>query len=236
MNSIRTLLNNPIYRKDCIIELCTEKKVLHLGFVQHKDLWKEKMQNDDWLHSKIANTAKKLVGIDYLKNEVELIRKKFDYDVYFGNVMKLNKVDISKKFDVIVCGELIEHISNPGLMLDGIKRFMHLNTILIITTPNPWRDLWVKNMYTNNLEINWINPEHVCWYSFQTLKQLLFRYNYKEVHFDYYLHETKEYHDNIESERNENKFKSYLKKILGIDDIKTNKVFNSEGLFFVSKL
>jgi len=51
--------------------------------------------------------------------------------------MKLENVAIEQKFDIIVCGELIEHIENPGLMLDGIKRFMNDDRILIITTPNP---------------------------------------------------------------------------------------------------
>ena len=40
------------------------------------------------------------------------------------------------KFDVIVIGDLIEHLSNPGLMLYRIKKFCDERTKIIITTPN----------------------------------------------------------------------------------------------------
>ena len=73
---------------------------------------------------------------------------------------------------------------------------MNNNSKLIITTPNPWRDLWVHHIFTKNNKENWLNKEHVCWYSYQTLKQLMERYNYKEISYDYYYSEN----NNIEKE------------------------------------
>ena len=34
------------------------------------------------------------------------------------------RFDLNETFDVIIAGEMIEHLSNPGLFLKGIQRFM----------------------------------------------------------------------------------------------------------------
>lgn len=221
-----------IYRKNEILKYCTNKNVLHIGFIQHENMWRDKINEKDWLHSKIMSVSKSVVGIDYLKNEVEIIKKELEIECYYGDATNLSEVKIDKKFDVIVCGELIEHIANPGLMMDGLKRFMNKDSKLIITTPNPWRDLWVNHIFSNNDEKNWLNKEHVSWYSYQTLKQLLERYSYKEVSYDYYYAENDSNEDIIILR----KIKNLIKRIFNIyyenKDIK-NKY---EGLFFVSKI
>jgi len=221
-----------IYRKDEIIKYCTNKKVLHIGFIQHKDMWRNKIKENDWLHGKILKVANHAIGIDYLKDEVEVIKKELDIECYFGDATKLEELKLDEKFDTIICGELIEHISNPGLMLDGLKRFMNSDTKLIITTPNPWRDLWVHHMFTNYNEENWLNKEHVCWYSYETLKQLLQRHGYQEEVYDYYYAENK-IDENISFSR---KVKNMVKKIFNIYYENKNIKNKYEGLFFVTKI
>lgn len=221
-----------IYRKNEIISFCINKRVLHLGFVQHANLRRDKINNDDWLHDKVLKVAKSTVGIDYLKSEVDIIKDELSIECYYGDVTDLNNMNYQSKFDVVICGELIEHLSNPGLMLDGIKRFMNEDTVLIITTPNPWRDLWVSNMYNGITEEKWLNKEHVCWYSFQTLKQLLERHDYSEVKYSYYYSE--------QAIASPTKKINYLKKLIK----NVIKFYNEdksipekyEGLFFVAKV
>lgn len=214
-----------IYRKDEIVRRSEGNTVLHLGFVQHSNLWRKKIEENDWLHSQISKVAKKIVGIDFLKEEVDIIQEELGYEVYFGDVMQLSEVEIDEKFDLIICGELIEHIENAGLMLDGIKRFMHKESQLIITTPNPWRKLWVDKIYEQKDETNWLNKEHVSWYSHQTLKQLLERKNYEEVLYGYYRSES-------ESIAPSGGLRSKLKRLFSRYHI----IKDSEGLFFVTKL
>jgi ubiquinone/menaquinone biosynthesis C-methylase UbiE len=225
---------NKIHRKDEIIRLSTDKKVLHLGFIQHSHLWEIKIKQDDWLHSKLHDVASKLVGVDYLTDEVNEIKEQYCYDVYSADVMYLDDLILSEKFDVIICGELIEHIENPGLMLDGIKRFMHEKSILIITTPNPWRKLWIHNMSSGIMEDKWLNKEHVSWYSFQTLKQLLQRKGYSEVKYQYYTSESNNYAGNRNILiKTFNQIKEFM---LDIYCMKRNSVQNYQGLFFVAAL
>ena len=89
-------------------------------------------------------SASYAVGIDYLKDEVEII-KGAGPRCLFWRCYQPSEVDLQETFDVIVCGELIEHISNPGLMLDGIKDLC-MTSRSYSTTPNPWRDLWIRHI------------------------------------------------------------------------------------------
>ncbi|MCO6499798.1 MAG: methyltransferase domain-containing protein [Vicingus serpentipes] len=218
-----------VFRKDEIIKYCKDKSVLHLGFIQHSEFYEQKIKENDWLHGKIAEVSKKLVGIDYLEKDVNIISEKYGYECYFGDVMDMDGIECSEKFEVIICGELIEHIENPGLMLEGVKRFMDSESILIITTPNPWMDTRIKLIKNGQLEDKWLNKEHVSWFSFETLKQLLDRKKYDITIADYYYGEST--NRIIRSDSFINRVKSiahYFKLIL------TKKRFYN-GLFFVCK-
>lgn len=185
-------LEGVIFRKDYIVERCINKSVLHLGFIQHSHLYKQKIAENDWLHAKIGRVASRLVGIDYLTKTVDEIEDEYGYDVYAGDVMELSTVPLEEYFDVIVCGELIEHIENPGLFLDGVKRFCHKDTEIILTTPNPWSNSRIQLIQSGVLEDQWLNPEHTMWFSFQTMNQLLDRKGYSCILSDYYYAQNKQ--------------------------------------------
>ncbi|MEQ1675572.1 MAG: methyltransferase domain-containing protein [Chitinophagaceae bacterium] len=225
-------MKNPVFRLDEIMRLCTGKTVLHLGYVQHSHLYEKLIAEDIWVHSGIAKVATQITGIDYLEKDVEIIKNKYGYEGYFGDANHLENVPLNRQFDVIVCGELIEHITNPGLMLEGIKRFMHKDSVLIITTPNPWGRDFIKKVGNGEAEQSWINPEHICWYSHFTLKNTLIRHGYTEVKYDYYF--------GFETEK---QFFSVTPGILApLKNLKrkwsvaNTKTQNQLGLFFISRL
>jgi SAM-dependent methyltransferase len=219
-----------IFRKDKIVEMCRDKTVLHLGFIQHADQYEGLIKSGKWLHEKISNVCSKLVGLDYLESDVEIIRDKYGYECYFADVTNLNEFNYSEKFDIVVCGELIEHLDNPGLMLKGIQRFMSANSLLIITTPNPWSKNRLKLIRHGVPEKKWLNPEHTCWFSFQTLKQILERFNFEEFFYGYYIGEEQNETNHI--------FKyPLLNKLKKFKDLHARRKDNlSNGLFFVSSV
>lgn len=221
-----------IYRKDRILELCTNKNVLHLGFIQHSHLYEKLIEDGTWLHEKINAVASRLVGIDYLENDTNKIRQKYDYEVYCCDVTQLDKLGLAEEFDVIICGELIEHLENPGLMLDTLKSYMRKDTLFIITTPNPWSKARLNLIKKGILEDTWLNKEHTCWYSFETLKQLLERKGFKEIKYDYYFGQT------ILDRKQR---KGLLKKVQQvkwkiIEQFGSIKKYQYDGLFFIAGL
>lgn len=52
------------------------------------------------------------------------------------NTQKLSEIFKNEKFDVIFCGEVLEHVFSPDFLVEEIKKLMHIDSILIISTPN----------------------------------------------------------------------------------------------------
>jgi 2-polyprenyl-3-methyl-5-hydroxy-6-metoxy-1,4-benzoquinol methylase len=76
--------------------------------------------------------------------------------------------------DVIVCGEVLEHLSNPGWFLTRLRK-QYAGVPVLITVPNAFAEAgksWLKKGYEN------VNKDHVAWYSPKTLSVLLERAGY----------------------------------------------------------
>lgn len=138
-----------IYRNNLIFSYVKGKEVLDLGSTTNKKNMFDIMKK----------LAKDLVGVD--------IRRSDDPKIVEGNV---ETVDLNRKFDLIIAGEIIEHLSNPGIFLDNMKKHLKNDGQLLITTPNAksFAYLFFKG-----------NSEHTCWYCRNTLNQLLKRHGFK---------------------------------------------------------
>jgi 2-polyprenyl-3-methyl-5-hydroxy-6-metoxy-1,4-benzoquinol methylase len=143
------------------------KTTLDFGCVAHTS---EREKQDQWLHKNIQNVAKEVLGIDYDKEEI-LKLKKIGYNVEYGDVENLN---IGQKFDVLVAGDIIEHLNNPGNFLSSSIKHMNRNSQLIISTSNATGLIYVIEAMLLGYEIN--NPDHVSYYTFRTLDQLMKRH------------------------------------------------------------
>jgi 2-polyprenyl-3-methyl-5-hydroxy-6-metoxy-1,4-benzoquinol methylase len=128
-------INRPVDRLKYVSNLCEEKRVLDIGCYDETAI-DSKKETNYWLHGLISKKAKMVIGID----SSDLIRN----EIKTGNNSKIIKLDLNdidsdfvKKYpiDIIVAGELIEHIENVQTF---IKNLAHLypSCKLILTTPN----------------------------------------------------------------------------------------------------
>lgn len=112
------------------------------------------------LHNIILNLLKKnyeetnhkLLDLGAGEGALSLKLKKFGFDVYATDISaEIFKVkDIPFKianldknipytdnfFDCIVCVELLEHLKNPWITMEEIRRVLKQNGLLVLTTPN----------------------------------------------------------------------------------------------------
>ncbi len=164
-------------RWDAIQALVEGREVLDLGCVDHEAKQEE---GKDWLHRKIRSCAKQTLGVDYVPEEVKRLREK-GYEVVQGNVETL---DLKRKFDVVVAGNIIEHLSNPGLFLETVKRHLKEHGVFVLTTDNCYglRSLKAVTFFDG------INPnkEHTMTFEEKVLKQLLSRHQFEVLDFYYY--------------------------------------------------
>jgi 2-polyprenyl-3-methyl-5-hydroxy-6-metoxy-1,4-benzoquinol methylase len=157
-------------KRNWICSLVKDKDVLDLGVVAHSlDFCLN--HRDSWLHGLIRDHAASVLGADVLKEEVKGLEE-MGYNVIVADALTLR---LNRKFDVVVCGDLIEHVSNPGALLDTIAYHLCDNGFGVVTTPNP---LAISRFF-NILADGWtdINTEHVSWFCPQTLFQLAERSN-----------------------------------------------------------
>jgi cyclopropane fatty-acyl-phospholipid synthase-like methyltransferase len=174
-------------RVQFIKNACVGKKVLHLGCTDYP-FTEEVIKNQMLLHFELGKVAKELYGFDFDERGIKILSDAGVENLYLSNLEKLEEVDLDETFDVIIAGEMIEHLSNPGLFLKSIQLFMNPETNLLITTINAYCGM---RMLTYGFRGRGgahepVHPDHVAYYSYSTLKVLIERENLRVNRFAFY--------------------------------------------------
>ena len=172
-----------VAKEEFILRVASGRSVLHLGCVGFTDVApgeRAKFAKQS-LHWKLTQAAE-TVGIDYSLAVIEEYRKLGVFtNIIAGDVERLDEVQLARAFDVVIAGDIIEHLSNPGRMLDGIKRFCTSDTQVILTTPNAFG---APNFLRYSAGRFREGAEHVMSFNEQNLATLLGRHGYSlsELH------------------------------------------------------
>ena len=176
-----------VQRVDFIKKICEGKRVLHLGCT-NSPFTNESIKNDMLLHHDLKRVAKELYGFDYDAEGLEIFKRLGEKNIFWADLEKLDEVDLNETFDVIIAGEMIEHLSNPGLFLRGIKRFMNKDTKLVITTINAYSGMrfFIYGLRGRGGANEPVHPDHVAYYSYKTLNLVVEREKLKIKDFVFY--------------------------------------------------
>jgi hypothetical protein len=149
-----------------LLERCTGKRVLEFGA-------------SGPMHDALVKVAS-VVGIDresVFSADGRGLVIGFDLD----DVSQQTFPDVPIAPEVIVCGEVLEHLGNPGWCLTRLKR-QYAGVPVILTVPNAFTTVGRHHLQRG---IENVNIDHVAWYSPRTLKTLLERHGF-EIHEFYY--------------------------------------------------
>lgn len=160
-------------REALIAKYCKGKDVLDVGSVG---------QTDEYcLWNLLSDHARHLTGIDLDSSDearhdgFQKATLKAQHLIVQGN---METHDFGKQFEVVVLGDIIEHVENQGLLLRNIRRHLAPGGVMILTTPNA---KWPTCLLLKP------NPTHTIWHDKYTLQRILTVCGYKIVHFQYYF-------------------------------------------------
>lgn len=131
--------------------------VLDIGCVAH-DI--ERLDSDGWLHRRLALAANRCLGVDVLPNGVSAVVDA-GYDAVVHD-LSTGLGDLKRRgpFDLIVAGELIEHVTDLDMVFRVAAEGLSATGQLILTTPNPYSPQRVR---AGQLGIVWENVDHVSY-------------------------------------------------------------------------
>ncbi len=152
--------------------------VLDVGFWGHG----LNPDHENWVHNILLSRASEVWGIDL---DYDLSRLK--QSAAFYKKSSAESFSIDTDFNVIFAGDLIEHLSNPGLFLGCAFRHLKTNGKLIITTPNAF-NLFNIAEKMSKFEPT-VNSDHTAYFNSKTLRRLLEKNNFvvKEISYIYTL-------------------------------------------------
>lgn len=144
--------------------------ILDIGCVQHDA---DNANDRNWLHGHLYDGPREVLGVDILADDLAELRSR-GYNVTYADAEAL---DLGRQFDTIVAGELIEHLSNVGAFLDGVRRHLRDDGQFLLTTPNPWAFVRFRQLVVSGDVA--VNPEHTSWFDERTIQQVFARHGFE---------------------------------------------------------
>jgi len=174
-------------RTSFFVEQCVGKSVLHLGCTNYP-YTEESVRENMLLHTQLEKVAGELYGLDADQAGIDELTRLGSTNILKADLERLDDLNLDKTFDIIIAGDMVEHLNNPGLFLNGTRRFMGPETRLILSTINAYcgmRFLWY-GLRGKRGKVEFVHPDHVAYYSYSTLKLLVERHGMKVENFLFY--------------------------------------------------
>lgn len=140
-----------------LLERCQGQRVLDIGCVAHDVA---RMRSPDWLHGRLTSVAASCLGVDVLEDGVSEMTSRGFSAVVHDFSTGTGPLASHGPFDVIVAGELIEHVEDLGMLFRAARELLDPAGSLIITTPNPYAPHRVK---AGQLGLCWENADHIVY-------------------------------------------------------------------------
>ena len=173
----------PVDRFEATLDTCRGKRVAHIGFVDERQM-QAKQAEGVWLHARLADVTSSLVGLDNAEEGVAWARER-GYEAHTVDAQSpeaVRALDL-EPFDVVVAGEVIEHLDEPGPFLRAMRELAAPDGVLLVTTPNAYRLLNFLAPVTGS---ELVHQDHTAWHSPQTLRTLLARNGWRVEEIAYY--------------------------------------------------
>lgn len=189
-----------VQRVDELVVRARGRRVLHLGCTN----WPYTAESDragTLLHRRLADAAGELWGLDGDGDGLAALRALgFDHlwqgdleDLAAAEPLGGRATDETAgepfgPFDVVVAGEVLEHLGRPAALLEGLRPLVAPGGEVLVTVPNAY----CAFRFASYAASGWrghgepVHPDHVAYYSASTLTVLLERHRYEVLDLSFY--------------------------------------------------
>lgn len=159
------------------------KTVLDIGSAELIGTEKRSEENNA-IYNRIKRVADSVLGVELSEEQSRILIAR-GYNIVQGDA---ETFELDQKFDVVVAGELIEHLSNPGLFLDNARRHLVPGGFLVLTTPNRFSARDFMSAFRRNIIPGYSKPiaKHVMYFDENCLTDLLNRHGFARHVIAYY--------------------------------------------------
>ena len=179
----------PVDRIEFILERCRNLRVLHLGCTD-SPYTNIKFGTAGFLQTRICEVASRCVGIDIDKPAITWLKSQGLDNLHYCDVADVGDLLNTLSFvpEIVIAGEILEHIDNPGLFLKNLTTWMLPDTSLLLTVPNAF---YIRNFFHTFLSREKTHPNHVAFYSHITINRLLMNSEFEtDLVIPYFDHES----------------------------------------------
>ncbi len=172
-------------RDKLVVEQCRGMTVLHVGAAD-APFEVDKGRAGELLHQKIQQVAQQLIGVDVDDEAIRALTGLGIDNIICADICS-DDVLVGQTFDVVLCCDVIEHVTAPGALLAACRRFMRADSKLIVTTINATA---MKPALRALMGKESVHNDHVGYYSFATLGKLLTTSQLRPVEFAAFAYPT----------------------------------------------
>jgi len=161
-------VNKPVNRIHYIKQACNGRNVLDLGCYDETALMKS--NSGFYLFDEISAVSKLHIGVD---NSAQMPEEGIVYTesirMLKGDIYHLEQLDFNhREIDIIIAGELIEHLPDTLMFLKKMKQLFS-GKRLLCTTPNATSSF---NIFLSLFKRESAHKDHLQVYSYKTLNTL----------------------------------------------------------------
>jgi len=168
------------FRDEYILERIKNKNVLSVGLGGQESASRfsfqlsELTKPEKTLSGRIIQHARSASFVDISNVAISRFSEHYpSIDFHYADIMAPSETwpeaMRSQRFDVIVLGEVLEHLHSPGIALLGLKSLLHEDGCFVITVPSAYSMTQFIRMLFGKEHVH---PEHVAYYSPSTLYRL----------------------------------------------------------------
>jgi 2-polyprenyl-3-methyl-5-hydroxy-6-metoxy-1,4-benzoquinol methylase len=156
--------------------LCRRKRVLHVGCVD-AGYYATHLAQKRFLHDDLVEVSAGVLGVDVDVEGIARMLADGYSDVFVlditttqGRLELLPRLESLGRLDVILCGEVIEHVPSPIELMRGLLELSRLTGAeVVVTTPNPFYwGRFVEAIFRRET----VHPDHNAYLSAANLKTL----------------------------------------------------------------